>query len=42
VRSILVCRSIRGLAQIIDELDQAGVIFRSATEPFDTGTPAGG
>ena len=34
-------RSIRGLAQIIDELDQAGVIFRSATEPFDTGTPAG-
>ena len=34
-------RSIRGLAQIIDELDQTGVIFRSATEPFDTGTPAG-
>jgi site-specific DNA recombinase len=34
-------RSIRGLAQVIDELDQAGVIFRSATEPFDTGTPAG-
>jgi site-specific DNA recombinase len=34
-------RSIRGLAQIIDELDQAGVVFRSATEPFDTGTPAG-
>jgi site-specific DNA recombinase len=30
-----------GLAQVIDELDQAGVIFRSATEPFDTGTPAG-
>jgi site-specific DNA recombinase len=34
-------RSIRGLAQIIDELDQAGGIFRSVTEPFDTGTPAG-
>jgi site-specific DNA recombinase len=34
-------RSIRGLAQVVDELDQAGVIFRSATEPFDTGTPAG-
>ena len=34
-------RSIRGLAQIVDELDQASVIFRSATEPFDTGTPAG-
>lgn len=27
-------RSIRGLAQIIDELDQAGVVFRSATEPL--------
>jgi site-specific DNA recombinase len=35
-------RSIRGLAQIIDELDQGGVIFRSATEPFDTGTPRAG
>ena len=34
-------RSIRGLAQLIDELDQAGVVFRSATEPFDTSTPAG-
>ena len=31
----------RGLAQILEELDQAGVLFRSATEPFDTGTPAG-
>ncbi len=34
-------RSVRGLAQILEELDQAGVMFRSATEPFDTGTPAG-
>ena len=34
-------RSVRGLAQILDELDRAGVTFRSATEPFDTGTPAG-
>ncbi len=34
-------RSIRGLAQIIDELAQAEIVFRSATEPFDTGTPAG-
>ena len=34
-------RSIRGLAQVIDELSQAGITFRSATEPFDTGTPAG-
>jgi site-specific DNA recombinase len=32
-------RSIRGLAQVIDELDQAGVIFRSATEPFLTLAP---
>ncbi|MGI0129497.1 MAG: recombinase family protein, partial [Thermoplasmata archaeon] len=34
-------RSVRGLAQILDELDQAHVVFRSATEPFDTGSPAG-
>ena len=34
-------RSVRGLAQILEELDQTGVHFRSATEPFDTGTPAG-
>jgi len=34
-------RSIRGLAQLLDELDTAGVAFRSATEPFDTSTPAG-
>ncbi len=34
-------RSIRGLAQIIDELAACEVVFRSATEPFDTGTPAG-
>jgi site-specific DNA recombinase len=34
-------RSVRGLAQILEELDHARVLFRSATEPFDTGTPAG-
>jgi len=34
-------RSVRGLAQILEELDKASVVFRSATEPFDTGTPAG-
>ena len=34
-------RSVRGLAQILEDLDKAGVTFRSATEPFDTGTPAG-
>jgi site-specific DNA recombinase len=34
-------RSVRGLAQLLDELDTAGVAFRSATEPFDTTTAAG-
>ncbi|TQN32638.1 site-specific DNA recombinase [Haloactinospora alba] len=34
-------RSVRGLAQLMDELDSAGVVFRSATEPFDTSDPAG-
>lgn len=34
-------RTVRGLAQILDELDDAGVAFRSATEPFDTSTAAG-
>ncbi|MEX2586668.1 MAG: recombinase family protein [Actinomycetota bacterium] len=34
-------RSVRGLAQILEELDQSGVAFRSATEPFDTSSAAG-
>jgi site-specific DNA recombinase len=34
-------RSVRGLAHVIEELDRAGVLFRSATEPFDTASPAG-
>jgi site-specific DNA recombinase len=34
-------RSVRGLAQILEDLDATGVAFRSATEPFDTTTPAG-
>jgi len=34
-------RSVRGLAQILEDLDNAAVVFRSATEPFDTGSPAG-
>ena len=34
-------RSVRGLAHVLEELDAYGVAFRSATEPFDTGTPAG-
>jgi site-specific DNA recombinase len=36
-----ISRSVRGLAQILEDLDRLGVLFRSATEPFDTGTPAG-
>ncbi len=34
-------RSVRGLATLLEQLDAAGVAFRSATEPFDTATPAG-
>ena len=34
-------RSVRGLAQVIEDLDTAGVAFRSATEPFDTQAAAG-
>ncbi len=34
-------RRIRDLVTLLDELDTAGVAFRSATEPFDTSTPAG-
>ena len=26
---------------MLEDLDTAGVAFRSATEPFDTGSPAG-
>ncbi|MDQ1247930.1 MAG: site-specific recombinase [Actinomycetota bacterium] len=34
-------RRIRDLATLMDELDHTGVAFRSATEPFDTSSPAG-
>lgn len=34
-------RSVRRLAQILEALDEAGVLFRSATEPFDTSSSAG-
>jgi len=34
-------RSVRGLAEVLETLDTAGVGFRSATEPFDTTSPAG-
>ena len=34
-------RRLRSLVELLDQLDKAGVAFRSATEPFDTSTPAG-
>ena len=34
-------RRIRDLVMLLDDLDRSGVVFRSATEPFDTSTPAG-
>jgi site-specific DNA recombinase len=34
-------RSVRGLAQLLEQLDTAGVAFRSASEPFDTTSSAG-
>ncbi len=34
-------RSTLGLARVLEELEAAGVVFRSASEPFDTGTAAG-
>jgi site-specific DNA recombinase len=34
-------RNVRQLAQLSEELDKLGVALRSATEPFDTSSPAG-
>ncbi len=34
-------RNFRDMVTMLDELDVAGVVFRSATEPFDTSTPMG-
>ena len=34
-------RNVRQLAQLAEELEKAGVALRSATEPFDTSSPAG-
>src|SRR3954451_7751698 len=34
-------RRLRDLVALLDELSDAGVVFRSATEPFDTSTPVG-
>jgi site-specific DNA recombinase len=34
-------RKVRQLSQLAEELDRLGVVLRSATEPFDTGSAAG-
>ncbi len=34
-------RSLRDLVTLLDDLDRAGVVFRSVTEPFDTTTAMG-
>ncbi len=34
-------RSLRDTVHLLEDLEQAGVVFRSATEPFDTATPIG-
>ena len=34
-------RNLRDMVTLLDDLDQVGVVFRSATEPFDTSTPMG-
>jgi site-specific DNA recombinase len=34
-------RRIRDLVRLLEALDASGVVFRSATEPFDTSTPVG-
>jgi site-specific DNA recombinase len=34
-------RNLRDMVTLLDDLDQVGVVFRSATEPFDTSTAMG-
>jgi site-specific DNA recombinase len=34
-------RKVRQLAGLAEELDRVGIVLKSATEPFDTGSPAG-
>ncbi|WP_330252907.1 recombinase family protein [Nocardia sp. NBC_00565] len=34
-------RNLRDMVTLLDDLDRHGVVFRSATEPFDTSTPMG-
>ncbi|MGH2749735.1 MAG: recombinase family protein [Actinomycetota bacterium] len=41
VRVDRLARSVRALASILEDLDAHGIAFRSATEPFDTASPAG-
>ena len=36
-----IARSLRGLLEVLDELERAGVAFRSVTEHFDTQSPVG-
>ncbi|MPZ70448.1 MAG: hypothetical protein GEU71_13110 [Actinobacteria bacterium] len=41
VRVDRLARSVRALASILEQLDDHDIAFRSATEPFDTASPAG-
>jgi site-specific DNA recombinase len=34
-------RNLRDMVVLLDELERTGVVFRFATEPFDTATPMG-
>jgi site-specific DNA recombinase len=34
-------RKVRQLAGLAEDLDRLGIVLKSATEPFDTGSPAG-
>ncbi len=34
-------RNLRDMVMLLDDLDTCGIVFRSATEPFDTSTPMG-
>jgi DNA invertase Pin-like site-specific DNA recombinase len=36
-----VARSLEGLLQVVRQVDAAGAVFRSLTEPFDTGSLSG-
>ncbi len=36
-----ISRNMRDLSNLVHEMDESGIFFKSATEPFDTTTPAG-